>query len=43
MTTEFERVLIRRGIWSNSRVWYTSQKASQREKLDFHLVAEFVS
>jgi hypothetical protein len=26
MTTEFERVLVRRGIWSNSRVWYTSQK-----------------
>ncbi len=26
ITTEFERVLTRRGIWSRSGVWYTTQK-----------------
>jgi hypothetical protein len=26
MTTEFERVLARRGTWNRSRVWYKSQK-----------------
>jgi hypothetical protein len=26
ITAEFERVLTRRGIWSRSGVWYTSQK-----------------
>jgi hypothetical protein len=26
ITSEFERLLTRRGIWNSSRVWYTSQK-----------------
>src|SRR5208282_6445087 len=26
ITTEFERALTRRGIWSSSRAWYTTQK-----------------
>jgi hypothetical protein len=26
MTTQFERILVQRGLWSNDGVWYKSQK-----------------
>ena len=54
MTTEFERVLTRRGIWSRSHVWYTSQKqhwlgwlseyqgSGYYGRKNFHRSAEFV-
>jgi hypothetical protein len=54
MTTEFERVLTRREIWSSSRAWYASQKqhwlgwlseyrgSGYYGRKNFHRSAEFV-
>jgi len=54
MTTDFERILTRRGIWSRSQVWYTSQRQhwlgwlkgykglGYYNRKDWHRSAEFV-